>query len=708
MATLAVTVFISMLSLETKQRIQALYSECVKTLNLNPRYGQRAMIAEIAKTLAAVHEGDDGGRDNDAGIAVIEAGTGTGKTLAYLIATLPIAQEREKKLIVSTATVALQEQILNKDLPNLKQAISLPFSFALAKGRGRYLCLAKLEKGLEQLAGKAPKQDLFEQTPQEQDQALFSQLLSDYASGRWDGDRDRLDEEVAAHTWSMLTATHRECSKRRCPHFDNCAFYRARAAVDSADIVVANHDLVLADLSLGGGAVLPAPAKSIYIFDEGHHLADKALGHFLHDVGVKGQRQWLQQLEKGIESFIGDTGVPASLLTTFTALPQQIKETLQGINLAVPLLQDVLGSDEFKRFEQGQVPQHLRDLLHHIKTPVAAIANCLESLSELLQKSLDSRGEGEFSLQVAENWHAPFALWLARAETLNDALRVFCAEDKEGEIPVARWVKRIDVADTHEFHISASPISIADELRRTLWWRCYGAVVTSATLTALNSFYKLSFESGLPAWANYQRVASPFNYPELGELEVAAIHSEPNHPQFQQDVEQWLVQSLDLSQASLVLFSSRAQLEATRDTLLGQWREQLLCQGFLPKAEIVRRHKERIDQGQGSVIFGLASFAEGIDLPGDYLQHVVIVKIPFAVPDDPIHAATSEWLESQGKNPFMELTLPAASVRLVQACGRLVRTETDRGRISILDKRLSTKRYGSTLINALPPFKRIR
>lgn len=708
MATLVITVFISMLSNDSKQRIQALYSECVKSLNLNPRFGQRAMIAEIAKTLGAIHQGDDGCRDNEAGIAVIEAGTGTGKTLAYLIAALPIALEHGKKLIVSTATVALQEQILNKDLPNLKRAISLPFSYALAKGRGRYLCLSKLEKGLEQLAGNAPSQDLFEQTPQEQHKELFTNLLNDYATGRWDGDRDRLSEEIDNPTWSMLTATHRECSKRRCPHYDNCAFYKARAAVDEADIVVANHDLVLADLSLGGGAILPAPANSIYIFDEGHHLAGKALGHFLHDIGIKGQRQWLQQLEKSIPSFIGDTGIPASLMHAFTDLPQQVAEVLQGINLAVPLLQDILASEEYKRFETGQVPTSLRELLLQIKAPLAAMQLCLESLSESLQKSLDNKGEGEFSSEVAENWQAPFGLWFSRAEAFNEALRVFCAEDKPEDIPVARWIKRVDISDTHEFHISASPISIADELRRNLWWRCYGAVVTSATLTALNSFYKLSFESGLPPWANYQRVASPFNYPELAELEVADIASEPNHPQFQQDVEHWLEQSVNLAQATLVLFSSRAQLETTRDSFLPKWRKALLCQGFLPKAEIVRRHKERINQGEGSVIFGLASFAEGIDLPGDYVRHVVIVKIPFAVPDDPIQAATSEWLENQGKNPFMELTLPAASVRMVQAAGRLVRTETDTGRISILDKRLTSKRYGSLLIEALPPFKRIR
>ncbi|MEE3191726.1 MAG: DEAD/DEAH box helicase, partial [Pseudomonadota bacterium] len=282
-----------MLQKETKERIQSLYREAIKALELRPRYGQRVMIAEIAKALGSIREGEKDERDNDAGIAVVEAGTGTGKTLAYLIASLPVAIERERKLLVSTATVALQEQILDKDLPALKKHLSLPFNFALAKGRGRYLCLAKLDKALQQLSGILSTVDLFEQTPEEQDRELYEKMLMKYGSGDWDGDRDRWDDEIEHKQWSHLTATHRECSNRRCPHFQNCAFYKARSAMEDADVIVANHDLVLADLSLGGGAILPAPEKTIYVFDEGHHLADKALNHFRLEFGVRSTRQWL-------------------------------------------------------------------------------------------------------------------------------------------------------------------------------------------------------------------------------------------------------------------------------------------------------------------------------------------------------------------------------------------------------------------------------
>jgi ATP-dependent DNA helicase DinG len=696
-----------MLTKETKERIQSLYRECIKAMELRPRLGQRVMIAEIAKALGNVHEGDKGERDNNAGIAVVEAGTGTGKTLAYLIAALPVAVERERKLLISTATVALQEQILDKDLPALKKHISLPFNYALAKGRGRYLCLVKLDKALQHLSGMLATVDLFEQTPEEKDRALYEDMLSQYASGGWDGDRDRWPDEIEHSQWSHLTATHRECSNRRCQHFNNCSFYKARAAMEEADIIVANHDLVLADLSLGGGAVLPAPDKTIYVFDEGHHLADKALNHFRLDMGVRSTRQWLKQLEKLFDQFIAQAGMPVSIMHSMREAPEHIRTLTQSVSLLWPMVMDLLGERDRLRFEFGHAPDSLKDLLTTMKAPLQPVLQCLDKLNDLLQKSLDPKEEPEVARDVAESWQAPVGIMLARAEQLSEALSWLAAAEAEGELPVARWLNKTPFGDDWDIIMSASPISVAEQLRRNLWSRCYGAVLTSATLTALNSFNTLRWEAGLPDWATYERVASPFNYPELGELEVVQLASDPKSESFEGDVQSWLKDNVDTTKGTLVLFSSRAQLEATRDFFIRDWYDILLSQGYLPKGEIVRRHKERIDKGEGSLIFGLASFAEGIDLPGEYVTHVVIVKIPFAVPDDPIQAAISEWMVSRGRNPFMELTLPAASIRLIQACGRLIRKESDQGRISILDKRLVSHRYGRLLLDSLPPFRRI-
>ena len=696
-----------MLSKQDKDTIQSLYRELLAGLDLKPRYGQRLMIAEIAKSLGAIRKDDEGKRDNNAGIAVVEAGTGTGKTLAYLLASLPLAIAQEKKLVVSTATIALQEQILDKDLPSLQQHISLPFNYALAKGRGRYLCLVKLDKALQQLSGMLSSIDLFEQTPEEKDRQLYEDMLGQFASGQWDGDRDRWDDEIEASQWQHLTATHRECSNRRCPQFQNCAFFKAREAMDNADIIVVNHDLVLADLSLGGGAVLPAPDNTVYVFDEGHHLADKALNHFRMDFGIRSSRQWLKQLERAMEQFVAASGMPASIAYDLQQIPGYISVLSQNMSLLWPLAMDLMGDQDRRRFEFGQTPESLRDLLSELKAPVQGILQGLDKLNDVLQKSLDPKVDGDVAQDVAEQWQAAIGLLLARSEQWFEALTLLAAEEQEGELPIARWMTKSAYGEDWDITLNASPIAVAERLRRSLWSRCHGAVVTSATLTALNSFNNLMWESGLPQWANYQRVGSPFNYSELGELETVNLPSDPKSEQFQHDVETWLIEQVDLNIGTLVLFSSRMQLEATRDAVLGDWRQSLLCQGFLPKSEIVKRHKKAIDEGRGSVIFGLASFAEGIDLPGDYVTHVVIVKIPFAVPDDPIQAAISEWMESRGRNPFMELTLPAASIRLIQACGRLIRKEDDRGRVSFLDKRLNTQRYGRLLLDSLPPFKRL-
>lgn len=696
-----------MLTQETKDSIQSLYRECVKNMSLNPRYGQRLMIAEIARALGDIKEDEEGARSNDAGIAVVEAGTGTGKTLAYLLAALPIAMKMEKKLLVSTATVALQEQILDKDLPALKQHISLPFNFSLAKGRGRYLCLFKLDKALQQLSGLLSTVDLFETTPEQQDQALYESMLAKFASGEWDGDKDRWPDEIETTQWAHMTATHRECSNRRCAHFQNCAFFKARSQVEEADIIVANHDLVLADLSLGGGAILPAPSKTIYIFDEGHHLADKALNHFRLELGVRSHRQWLKQLDKAFEQFVGSSGIPVSIMHDMQEAPTHIRTLTQQVSLLWPMVMDMLPEQDRLRFEFGKIPDALKDLLRTMQSPLQPLLQCLDKLNDLLQKSLDPKEEPEIARDIAENWQAPMGMMLARAEQMSEALSWLAADEAEGELPIARWLNKTPYADDWDIIISASPISVAGQLRQILWQPCYGAVVTSATLTALNSFNSLKWEAGIPDWASYERVASPFNYAENGQLEVANLKSNPKSEDFEKDVHDWLGRNISLEQGSLVLFSSRVQLEAARDHFLDGWYDQLLSQGYLPKAEIVRRHKERIDEGKGSVIFGLASFAEGIDLPGEYVTHVVIVKIPFAVPDDPIQAAISEWMETRGRNPFMELTLPAASIRLIQACGRLIRKETDTGKVSILDTRLTTQRYGRLLLDSLPPFKRV-
>jgi ATP-dependent DNA helicase DinG len=223
----------------------------------------------------------------------------------------------------------------------------------------------------------------------------------------------------------------------------------------------------------------------------------------------------------------------------------------------------------------------------------------------------------------------------------------------------------------------------------------------------LGKFDHLKYKAGLPDKSVFHRVPSPFDFAKVGVLRVPPMRSMPNQAQLHTDeiidhLEDWI----EGHNAVLVLFSSRKQMNDVYFGVDRALRERILTQDEMGKQELIQKHKQRIDGGQQSILFGLASLAEGIDLPGDYLTHVVIAKIPFAVPNDPLEQSIAEWMEARGRNPFMEISVPEASLRLIQACGRLIRTEQDKGQITILDQRLIAKRYGQLLLDALPPYQR--
>ncbi|WP_346798728.1 ATP-dependent DNA helicase DinG [Halomonas sp. Bachu 37] len=705
-----------MLDSTLKEEIQTAYRNVVEGLDLTPRYSQRLMIAEIARTLGDIQSDDDGKRVNDTHVCVLEAGTGTGKTLAYLLAALPIAKARGKRLVVSTATVALQEQVLNQDLPALAKHSGIAFRYALAKGRGRYVCVARLDQALEGTEVN-PTLSLFEQSLQEKGGdvgELATQLGEAYGSGEWEGDRDTWPQTIEDHQWRRLTVDHRQCTGRRCGHFGACAFFRARREMESADVIVANHDLVLADLALGGGAILPDPADCIYIFDEGHHLPDKALSHFAYRFAVTAGLRWLQMLKGSLTDLNQALAVQPTVARLLATLP----ELINGLE---PLLGDVFrvgheiaerpnglheGETRWQqRFENGRIPEALREQAGQLLVMFAELSRNLETISDILRESLDPDKATGLDREQAESWLPLVALVHGRALDAHALWQAFSETDPVDAPPRARWLDLTRPAGEAELVFSASPVSAAHTLAKNLWGRCHGAVVTSATLTALGRFERIQERAGLANRYRYQSLPSPFDYSKA----LLSIPAEAMDPSDREGHERAIVKfvaSLDKNEAVLVLFSSRAQLRAVEKALPATIRERVLAQDALPKRELIERHRAAVDRNAGSVIFGLASFAEGIDLPGRYLTHVVITRLPFAVPDDPVGATLAEWIESQGGNPFMRISVPDASIKLVQACGRLIRKESDSGRITLLDRRVLTRRYGQALLEALPPFRR--
>lgn len=704
-----------MLSEELKGSIREAYNAIVESKSLAPRWGQRQMIAEIANTLSRIPPTDADERGLPA-VCVIEAGTGTGKTIAYAVAAIPIAQALGKRLVVATATIALQEQFVNKDLPDIRQSSGMNFSFALAKGRRRYVCLSKLDRLMAEGQGASAViplyPDEFGAPVQTEAMPIYDAMLEAMGRGEWDGDRDNWSDSVPDDVWFSATTDHSQCSGRRCPNISQCSFYRARDELQSADIIVTNHDLVLSDLALGGGAILSAPEDSIYVFDEGHHLPDKALSHFSSYCRLNATISWLQDSKKALAQAASVLVAIDSAQRVLQALPAQMDETVAALQVAEQAVAALFEAadvpahreEQQLRLAHGLVPDALMQVAKSLSGYFQTLSTAFARLENTLEEALDDEFAGIDKSDI-ETWHINVGGMLGRAEAALSLWREY-AVSGAGEIPPkARWITLLSNVAQVGFELRCSPVLAADILQDCLWSRASGVIITSATITALNSFDRFRLHSGAPPEANYKVVASPFNY-QQATFTVPAMDCDPGNAQAHTDaVIRQLPTLLDHGEGSLVLFSSRRQMLEVYQGVTGEFGGRILMQGDYSKQEILRRHKQAIDDGDGSVIFGLASFAEGVDLPGAYCRHVVIAKIPFAVPDSPLEAALAEWVEAQGRNAFMEISVPDAALRLVQASGRLLRTEQDTGRITLLDRRILTKRYGRAILDSLPPFQ---
>lgn len=728
-----------MLTPDLKEEIQQGYRQFLSKNSLSSRMGQKQMIAAIANALGEIEDNDEGYRVSNNGLCVIEAGTGTGKTIAYLLAALPIARSLGKRVVIATGTVALQEQLVNRDIPALLNHTEWDYSISLAKGRGRYLCPLRLEQCLNTANEKAGGAFLFDDEvsfkPTSHIITSYREMDASLKQKSWAGDRDSWPEAVDDVDWWPLTVDRRQCSGRRCRHIRECCFFNARDALDESDCIVANHDLVMADLALGGGVILPSPEETIYIFDEGHRIGTTALNHFSGQCRIKASVSWLAHIQKQI---VGQL----PLLVNTPDLAQRIEKIANTassveklLSLSYPLFerlldqansegqsysghQQGLGGDNVRwRFPSGDPGGEVRESAEHIADHLSALSSQLDALSKITAEAMDephfplSRVDLEQLFQQVGIWlgrvDGTYQLWQSYAESEDSSLQTTPVSLKSGS-PHARWLSlEQGVGGSTDILLSASPTDPGSILRGHLWQRCYAAVITSATLRTLGSFSSFQQRLGLPVHTKCETVMGAFDYARVGVLSVPDLGVDPGDAKLHTDMLiATLPRLINWDEGTLVLFSSRRQMDLVYENLPKECFEALLVQGQWGHQEILHRHKAAIDRGEGSTIFGLASFAEGVDLPGDYCRHVVITKIPFSVPDDPIYATISEWLVQRGGNSFMDLMLPDASLRLHQACGRLIRSETDTGKVTILDRRIITKRYGTQLLQDLPPFHR--
>ncbi|MBC0854198.1 ATP-dependent DNA helicase DinG [Pantoea stewartii] len=665
-----------------------------------PRPAQRQMIAEVAKCLS----GDDGRH------LAVEAPTGVGKTLSYLIPGIAVSRAEEKRLVISTANVALQDQIFSKDLPLLKKIIP-DLTFTAAFGRGRYVCprnLAALVADDHQQADLLFYLDDDAVSSTKDEQILCGRLQKSLDRHQWDGLRDHSDENVSDSLWQRLSTDKASCLGVHCRWYRECPFFIARREIEQVDVVVANHALVMA--AMENESVLPPAKNLMLVVDEGHHLPDVARDalEMSADITPGWTSLQLDLFVKLVEAIMSQmrpkSPPPLASSERLKAHCDELRELLTVISDALsPLLPAHNQPGEF-RFVLGALPEDVLALCARL----FKLSDALRGLAEGLINALSEQTGSVDLVRLHRN-----LLQLNRHfgwfESVSKLWRLAAMEKASGA-PVSKWITReLREGQAHLlFHCAG--IRVCDQLEKMLWRKIPHVVVTSATLRSLNSFTRLQEMSGLNEKAGDRFVAldSPFSHVDQGKLVIPQMRYEPlmaNEAAHIAEMAAFFRQQMqtDKHKGILVLFASGRAMQQFVEAL-PELRLMMLVQGDQPRSRLIALHRKRIEQGETSILIGLQSFAEGLDLKGELLSQVHIHKIAFPPIDSPVILTEGEWLKSLKRYPFEVQSLPSASFTLIQQVGRLIRSHQCYGEIVIYDRRLLSKAYGARLLAALPVF----
>lgn len=674
-----------------------------QTEGFRSRRAQLQMIADVARVLA--------GEAAPEPVGVIEAQTGTGKSLAYLIPAIVLAIHRGRKVVVSTRTVALQQQLVDRDLPALAEAAGLDIRFRIAKGRGRYACPYRMEQYL----GAQAQGALFDDdngtaageeqgTSPEAVSAVIQSMHEALDSDTWSGDLDHWPERIEAPVTRRITVDQHRCLGNRCPKFNACPYFTERGRVREATVIVANHSLVLSDISLGGGVLLPPLEETLHIVDEGHNFSDVATDHNRFALEGKAARELVDSLTRDARD-VAESAMPANRVErTARRLADTGGEAHSALRAFARAMDGHLREHGERRndgtlyalLDGEALPPGVMSTAEQLAATARALGGAVESLQAGVQARISS---GDLPSAQGGKLQERIGTLLAQLESIQGVARAYAQPGPTDAPPVARWA----TLGSDGVNAFACPTSAAAWLFGQFWSKVAGAVVTSATLAAGEDFTRTRIALGLPRNAFERRLPSPFDFRRISRLTIVRLAASAGaRDAHTEAVIRELPHRVALDEGTLVLFTARRQMEHTAEALRAHWGEALICQGDASHHEVLRRHRARIEVGQGSVLFGLASFAEGVDLPGPLCRHVVITKLPFAVPDSPVDRTYADWLEKRGRNPFMDVAIPDAAIKLKQQCGRLIRNEDDFGTVTLMDERVLTKRYGSLLLAGLP------
>lgn len=598
------------------------------------RPGQIRMAEEVARAFAQ----DD--------IALIEAGTGTGKTLAYLVPALLSG----KKTVVSTGTKNLQEQIFNKDIPFIRRHLGRNFKAACLKGRENYLCLYRYKAFLREPTFAAIHE------------AVFWDALKKWADVTTTGDRAELAELPEDFlTWSDLTAPGDRCLGGKCPEFQDCFLQRARRAAAGADLVVVNHHLFMADLAVrdhGHGEVIPDYEAAV--FDEAHLLESVATQYF----GVAVSSWRLAELRQDVQAAL--------------AQAHQLTPALNQALAALGHWADVLARQMLPHIEEIELWTGDDPMMDRLREFGAEILAGLEGLAALLEPPAENDDEIDGLCQ--------------RTRRIGQDLG-FVLDGRDSQF--VYWAERRG----RGLFLRASPIEVAPFLQERLYARGITLVFTSATLAAEGRCDYFKERLGLLPEVDGLVLDSPFDYAAQTLLYVPRTLPPPRSGEFLSALAEEVERLLNLSRGrAFVLFTSYRSLKYVAETLKDRLPWPCLVQGDAPRHTLLERFRREID----SVLMATQSFWQGVDVPGESLSAVIIDKLPFPPPDRPLIKARSQRLRDAGQDPFMAFHVPEAIITLKQGLGRLIRNQNDFGLLAVLDSRLATKGYGRKFVASLP------
>lgn len=611
------------------------------------RAGQRTMAAHVAQALELQRH------------LLVQAGTGTGKSLGYLVPALARVGESDQPIVVATATLALQAQIVNRDIPRLLQALEpRPESqaqVALLKGRNNYLCLHKLEGGY----------------PEDEPDALFDMpsstsrvgeevvRLREWADRTETGDRDELKPGVSDRAWAQVSVSAAECLGRRCPLVEECFSEMARSRAAEADIVITNHAL-LAINAFEGMKVLPE--HETVIIDEAHELVDRVTGAVSGSLTAAMVRRAARSVKKHSKADSGALEMAAGTLeTAFEGLAEGLLKGLDG-----RLLTAISAVNDAARTALSDTKPDGQDVDAGLQMARSRVSEVHDMSSRILEAS----GEQD-------------VLWISR----------------QGGWENGRYVA---ASDTDPATLNIAPLSVGLQLRDGLF-ADRTVILTSATLTVGDSFDVAAGALGLqgegaPRWTSID-VGSPFDYRKQGIMYVAGDLKPPGFGVHEGQLER-LRELCEASEGgALGLFSSKRAAERAAEYMREHSDLNILLQGESSLKALVEEFSEDVD----SCLFGTMSLWQGVDVPGDSCRLVVMDRIPFPRPDDPIAQARTEAVNRHRGNGFMAVSAHHAAIRMAQGAGRLIRSVSDRGVVAVLDSRVATKRYGGFLMKAMPP-----